>query len=331
MTNSAPDVELTRLEILRSYKRRFGRDLKVNCSPFEQDQIVRYHTDVRQQDVPEIHQRVRERIRQTVAEVRAAQGSRIVILAGDPGMGKSHLINYFRSDEVARRDGYVLVGNSNHWKSSEFEACLLDWILEALVRPAPEERHLLLEKIEDVAFQALAQLLSKPGEIERYLFGGRAGTLGRMWRRLTGDSHARFQRMLESRDSRAFRRLDFDKFAGYVCTRFLHESAHPFHRYVLRVLLRYLFPEDREVVLHWLRRRPVGDFFLRRLGAADSIDANYKLIDTIKVLISLFTDEVAREPPRRALRASSSLPSTNRRGATSYSKTKETGADFSLS
>jgi hypothetical protein len=293
MTLSNHDVELARLEVLHSYKRLFGRDERVNRSPFEEGQIVRYLDDVRAQDVPEIHQQVRRRIQDILAEVRKGGGSRIVMLTGEPGMGKSHLINFFRPPEQGRKGGYILVGNSNHWKCSEFEACLLDWILEGLLRPGPEGPHLLLEKIEDVAFQALAQLLNKPGEIDRYLAGGRAGVFGRLWRRLAGNSHARFERSLEKRDLGAFRRLDFGKFAGYVCARFLHESGHPFHRYVLQVLLRHLFPEDREQVVHWLRRRPVGDHFLRRLGAADGIDTNYKVIDTIKVLISLFSDEVA--------------------------------------
>jgi hypothetical protein len=293
MTLSPHDAELARLEILHAYKRHFGRDERVNRSPFEQGQIVRYFDDVRAQDVPEIHQQVRQGIQDIVAQVRRGDGSRIVILAGEPGMGKSHLINFFRSPEQARQAGYVLVGNSNHWKCSEFEACLLDWILEALLRPGPESPHLLLEKIEDVAFQALAQILNKPGEIDRYRAGGRAGVFGRLWRRLAGNSHARFQRMLEKRDPRAFRRLDFRRFAGYICARFLHESGNPFHRYVLQVLLCHLFYENREQVVHWLRRRPVGDYFLRHIGAADEIDKNYKIIDTIKVLISIFSDEVA--------------------------------------
>lgn len=304
MTTRAPEAELARLEVLRSYKRRFGKDPKVNLSPFERDQIVRLDTDVRAQDVPEIHQEVRRRIAEAVAQVRAGHDSQIVILAGQPGMGKSHLINHFRSPEAARAGGYILVGNSNHWKCSEFEACLLDWILDALVRPGPDQPNLLREKIEDVAFQALAQLLSQPGKIEHYVGGGRGGRLGRLWRRLAGSPHARFQKWLERRDTAAFRHLDFRSFANHVCGKFLHDGAHPFHRYVLYVLLRYLFAEDRELVVHWLRRRKVEEAFLKHLGAADAIDANYKHIETIKVLISLFTDEVAGALSAGAAKAS---------------------------
>jgi hypothetical protein len=304
MTIRAPEAELAHLEVLRTYKRRFGKDPKINLSPFERDQIVRLDTDVGVQDVPEIHQEVRQRIAEAVTQVRAGHDSQIVILAGQPGMGKSHLINHFRSTEVAKAGGYVLVGNSNHWKCSEFEACLLDWILDALVRPGPDQPNLLREKIEDVAFQALAQLLSRPGEIDHYVGGGRGGRVVRLWRRLAGSPHARFQKWLERRDATAFRHLDFRRLAGHVCGKFLHESAHPFHRYVVHVLLRYLFPEDRELVVHWLRRRTVEDAFLKRLGAADAIDANYKQIETIKVLISLFTDEVASALSAGAPRAS---------------------------
>src|SRR5262245_52866696 len=115
MNATTQSSELTRLEILRSFKRHFSRD-GVNISPFSEDQIIRYDTNVQSWDVPDIHQEVREVIQSTLRDIRAGQPSRVVILAGNPGMGKSHLINYFRSAERARELGYVLVGNSNHWK-----------------------------------------------------------------------------------------------------------------------------------------------------------------------------------------------------------------------
>src|SRR5262249_33170711 len=84
-------------------------------------------------------------------------------------------------------------------------------------------------------------------------------------------------------------------FAGYVCDVFLREGGNPFHRYVLRVLLQYLFEEDREQVLHWLRRKPVPNRFLvKKVGAEDQIDRSYKVIDTLRILVSLFTPDVCR-------------------------------------
>jgi hypothetical protein len=115
-----------------------------------------------------------------------------------------------------------------------------------------------------------------------------------VWLKLFGDRRARFQQAFEQRDPSIFRRLDFRRFASYVCDRFLQEPSNPFHRYVLQVLLRYVFPEERETVLHWLRRKNVRNHFLDRLDVEESIDKRFKVIDTIKILISLFTPEVAR-------------------------------------
>src|SRR5205823_2423444 len=79
----------------------------------------------------------------------------------------------------------------------------------------------------------------------------------------------------------------------YVCDNFLAEAGNPFHRYLMHVLLRYLFKRDQAKVLHWLRDRKVADSFLKDLGADERIDRKYKIFDAIKLLISLFTPEVA--------------------------------------
>jgi hypothetical protein len=288
------DDELVKLDLLRGYKQHFGRGGDLNVSPFDEDRVVRYHTAVGQQDIPEIHAGVRAAVRQVIEAVHQGQPSQVVILAGPPGMGKSHLINYFRTPERAAELGYVLVCNSNHWKVEEFEECLLDWVLEALVRPSPNKPHLLLEKVEDVAFQALSRILAHPGQVTRYKRKGATRLFERLRAAVFGNDHARFVQFAQRRDPRVFRRLDFFKFSGYVCDLFLPEPGNPFHRYVLRVLLHYLFEEDREKVLHWLRCKPVEGHFLKSLGAQDQIDRAYKVIDTLKVLISLFTPEVTR-------------------------------------
>jgi len=298
--NSTTDqsLELTRLEILRAYKKHMVRKEDVNVSPFTEDRVIRYRADVQDCDVPDIHQEVRDLLKCSLRDVRAGLPSQVVILAGNPGMGKSHIINYFRSSQVADELGYVPVGNANHWKVTEFEERLLDWVLDPLVRPSPNEPHLLLDKIQDLAFQALSQMLSQPGQVARYKRGqGAAGVFRRVWSSLFGNDHVRFQQMVDRRDDSVFRRLSFSRFAGYVCDRFLHETGNPFHRYVVHILLCYLFPEDREKVLHWLRRKEVHPDFLRKLGALDAIDRSYKFMDVIKILISLFTRDVARNLP----------------------------------
>jgi hypothetical protein len=294
-TNSPDD--LVRLDILRAYKRHFGRHGDVNMSPFTDGRVVRYHSDVQAVDVPEIHEEVRNALCDIVRGIHQGQPSQVVILAGNPGMGKSHLINHFRNPQCAQELDYILVCNSNHWKVQEFEECLLDWVLEALVRPSPNKPHLLLEKIQDVAFQALAQILAQPGYVRQFRPKGASTLLHRLAAALGGGDQDRLRQMAAQRDPNVFGLLDFPKFAGYVCNLFLpeREGGNPFHRYVLRVLLQYLFEDDREVVLHWLRRKVVPDRFLaKKLRAEDRIDRTYKVIDTLRILITLFTPEVCR-------------------------------------
>jgi hypothetical protein len=286
---AAPANELSRLELLRAYKERLVKGGEVNLSPFALDRVIRYDSDVDRFDVPDIHRDARDRIAKIIKGIHEGHDSQVVILAGDPGMGKSHLINHFRAPEVADELGYVLVGNSNHWEVEEFEDCLLKWVIEALVRPSPNQPHLLLTKIQDLAFEALSQVLAQPGQLRRFERPRRL--LGRLWRKLR-PGHDRFRQLVEARDPRAFGEIDFARFSGYVCDRFLHNSGDPFHRHVLRVLLLYLFEEERERVLHWLRRREVS--FLKATGVEERIDAKYKVIDAVKILVSLFTSEVSK-------------------------------------
>jgi hypothetical protein len=291
---SHPSPELLHLEVIRAFKQRFGKDPRFNVTPFGEDGIVRYHTDVSGYDVPAIHHQVRERIEEIIGGIHQGAASQVVILAGSPGMGKSHLINCFRPRAKQEQLGYVLVCNANQWKSSEFEACLLDWILDALVAPAPDEDNLLLERVKDIAFQALRQILARPGESDRFKSRSMSGFVRRWWGRLTGSEHSYFQRCIEQRDVEVFLRLDFQAFASHVCKRYLIKSSDLFHRYVLHVLLRYLFVEEREKVLHWLRRKPVHDHFLRKLGIQEEIgEQRFKLAEVSRILVSLFTPDVA--------------------------------------
>jgi hypothetical protein len=284
-------TELTRLEILQAYKQHLARQGDINLSPFAPDRVIRYDCNVEPYDVPDIHRGVRERVAGILRDIHGGKSTQVVILAGGPGMGKSHLINYFRSPKLADKLRYVFICNSNHWKVNEFEPCLLDWILEALVRPSPNEPHLLLAKIEELGFEALRRILSQPRQIKQ--FENLRGILGRvrMW---VGSGQDLFQHRVETRDRSVFRDLHFPRFADRVCDLFLpkERGGNAFHRYVLRILLCYLFPEERERVLHWLRGKDVD--FSGRTGVKERMDSHYKVIDAIKILISLFTSEVSR-------------------------------------
>jgi hypothetical protein len=145
--------ELTRLELLHAFKKHFGGGPNGNWSPFSEGRVVRYDTDVQPWDVPEIHHQVREAVAEIVRGIHQGNPSQVVILAGPPGMGKSHLINWFRSGQRAEELGYVLVCNANSWKAEEFDYFLLDGLIEALVRPSPAGPHLLLEKSMTLHFR----------------------------------------------------------------------------------------------------------------------------------------------------------------------------------
>ena len=293
--NAQPqNEELTRLEILRTFKKRFAGE-QVNYSPFAEDRVVRYDTVIDDLDVPEIHHTVRVAIQEIIQQIHAGQPSKVVILAGEAGMGKSHLLNYFRTPKLCQQLGYVLIGNSNHWKIQEFEACLLDWTLDTLLRPSPQQPHLLLDKVEAIAFEALRQILDRPGQLRNFIGRKDAGFWRRQWAKWFGSGPAGFQKALSNRDVKIFRRFQFDKFADFVIDRFLPvHASKPFHRHVLKCLLLYLFPEEREKVIQWLRRQPVEQHFVDKLGIGEPIDTQFKVIDTIQILISLFSPEVSR-------------------------------------
>ncbi len=288
------DEKRARLVILEAFKKRFVGE-HGNCSPFAADVVVRYDTNVDALDVPEIHQDVRTAIEDFVKGIRNGEPSKIVILAGEPGMGKSHLLNHYRSPELAQQLGYVLVGNSNHWSVQDFETCLLDWILDALIRPSPNEKNLLLEKIQDIAYEALRQILARPGRLREFVGRKDAGFWRRQWAKLFGSGVGRYHAALKNRDDRIFRKLDFHAFADEVINRFLPTHAsHPFHRHVLKCLLLYLFPEEREKVVHWLRKKNVEEHFVKRLGMGENIETKFQVIDIIKILVTLFSPQLSK-------------------------------------
>ncbi len=325
--------ELNRLEILRSYKTLFGGDGTANRSPFAEHRVVCYDTNVAPWDVPEIYREARDSITQALGELHRNHLPNVVVLAGEPGMGKSHLINHFRNPELQKELGYVLVGNSNHWKVEEFESCLLTSMVSELLRPDANGPNLLLSKIETIAFEALNQILTQPGKINDFLGKQRGlATRFRSLRKLfRGDATTRFLKVVKDRDVKALRELNFLKFADFICDRFLHQRTNPFHRFVLHVLLRFLYPEDRRFVAAWLAGMNVDASFMKKverdgkepadpawptaeqaaehlqakLGLSDLLDCNYKVIDTVKILISLFAtqigqvDEAQRDPLKR--------------------------------
>jgi hypothetical protein len=272
MTTPTADPQLTRLEALYGFKHLLGRDGPVNVTPFTEGRVITYGTDVGAQDVPEIHRQARELIEQALKSAQDREEAQVILLSGNPGMGKTHLLNHFRRPEVKAEHNYLLVSASNHWKIEEFEEVLLDNLISALCHPSPDQQHPLQERLEAIAFTALEQLMRQLISLASYLKRGKVGWLRRLLAKFSRSPYRRLERLSSRRDPAVFRQMDFLKFTGYVCDRYLHEPANPLHRYVLRVLLCYLFAEERELVVHWLRGRPVGNHFAAKLGVEEALD-----------------------------------------------------------
>jgi len=301
-------VELTELRVLRGFKERLPRaDLGENVSPFD-NRVTTSNDAVGALDLPDIHRPVRERIERIIQDVHTRQKSQVILLSGERGTGKTHLLQSYRAREQADALGYVFVGGSNHWAIEEFEGRLLDWVVEALTAPSPSGEHLLLDRVRAIGFRAVDQFLDGAAW-RQFVSRPKAGWLGRRWLSLRrrvgftpGPSHDRLEALAEARDPALFSLLDFAKFSEYVCDRFLADKSNVGQRYALRVLLTYLFPPEadtgvgyRERVLHWFRRRPDDGYFASRLGVEEALDRRFAQFDAVKLLVHLFSPAVSRE------------------------------------
>jgi hypothetical protein len=295
--------ELQRLEVLHAFKRRMPKaDADANVSPFD-DRVSTAHGKVKDTDLPQIHAEVRQRIKETIEAVRTGtRRSQVILLAGDAGTGKTHLLRTFQSAGSEKEIGYVYVGGSNHWTVGEFQGRLLDWMIETLVSPSPVQEHLLLNRIRAIGFRALDHLMANPVAWRQCLARPAGRWFGRLHGWLQSPSYDKQKQLAIARDPAVFQSLDFTRFSEYVCDRFLAEKSNLTHRYALRVLLMYLFPDredagvgTRERVLHWFRGRADNSYFTSRLGASERLDRQFSLFEAVKLLVHLFSPVVSQE------------------------------------
>ena len=129
-----PDAGLARLELLRAFKRKMPRaDPAANVGPFEARVCTAAASGPGAEDLADIHAGVRAHVRDAIADVRdGRRQSQVVLLSGAAGVGKTHLLRSFATPEAVGELGHVFVGGSNHWTVGEFQAQLLDWVVEAL-------------------------------------------------------------------------------------------------------------------------------------------------------------------------------------------------------
>jgi hypothetical protein len=271
-----------------------------NLSPFS-DRIATAQTDLKQVDLSSLQAEVRDHITQQIAAVHADRRSQVILLSGEAGTGKSHVLRHFAQPAMAAEHGYVYVGGSNDWKVDEFQPCLLDWMIQALTHPSPSSNeHPLLVRIRAIGFCALGQLLENRTALKRCLAKRERGLLSRILGKRRA-SYETLEKQTKARDPDVFKHLDFNRFTDEVCSRFLAEPGNPVHRYALRVLLTYLFPDanenglgTRERVLHWFRRKPDDGYWVRRIGVGDDLTRRYAVADAIKLLIHLFSPDLSK-------------------------------------
>lgn len=294
--------ELRRLDLLRLFKIRLLRDGAELLTPFS-DRIATAHNPVGGYHLPALHADVVAAIGQEIRAVHDTGRSRVVLLSGEAGTGKSHVLRQLARPENAADLGIIVVGGSNDWDVGEFQPCLLDRMIQALTHPGPSaEGQLLLDRVRAIGFRALDQLLESRTTLRRCLARRRRNWLGRVVGRVIGrrPGYDRIERQTRDRDPEVFRSLDYARFSDEVCNRFLAEPGNLVHRYALRVLLAYLFPDDsdagvgtRERVLHWFRRKADDGYWVTRLGVGEDLTARYAVADTIKLLVHLFSPELS--------------------------------------
>jgi hypothetical protein len=300
---SAPTAlspELRRVSLLRAFKLRMLRPGGENHSPFA-DRVARADADISRYDLSGLHAEVRDHITHLIRAVHDHQRSQVVLLSGEAGAGKSHILRYFAAPALAEEHGYVYVGGANHWSVDEFQPCLLDWMISALTGPSPSsDGHPLLARVQAIGFRAVEQLLENRTALRRCTAKRRRGLFGRLLGRRRA-SYETLDKLTRDRDPAVFGHLDYARFTDEVCTRFLADPGNPVHRYALRVLLTYLFPDPpdlgvgtRERVLHWFRRKPDDGYWARRLGVADDLTRRYAVADAIKLLVHLFSPDLSK-------------------------------------
>lgn len=297
--------EKLRLEILKGFKQRMPKsEGQGNTSPFDFDQGVATSAEfVRRCDLPDVHGNVRGRIRDAIIAARDPdrQSQKIILLAGDSGSGKTHLLQTFNDSESARHHQYVFVGVSNLEGIGQFLPALRDRVLESVIAPSPAQEHLLVERIRAIGYCAVGHLLRGPAW-RRYTAKPRLRCLPVRATWWGGTTHPTLQRLLDARNPAIFEHLDFAEFSAYVCDRFLAAKNNLVHRFALRVLLTYLFPDrpergvgTAERIAQWFRHQVDDRYFAERFGANETLDAPLKIVDVVRLLIHLFSPAVSRD------------------------------------
>ncbi len=224
-------------------------------NPFSQDRVDSAWEAV-PVDLPDINDAAFRELLQTVDLVRRGTGSRGVLLYGERGSGKTHLLNRLRRH---------VIGNGLGWFSA----------VPPLTLPERFFRHVLQSVVEDLLRPGSSGL----GPLEEALCGLLLEKETFALPVTGGDPAQRLSGLLAQRgpqDSPTLERW-FQEIA-------LERSLDPD---VMSVLPHYLARTARFEAYSWLLGRPISEEALARLGALANIEDEGRARDVLRTLIRL--------------------------------------------
>lgn len=185
-------------------------------------------------DVPEVHEEAREAFARVMNSVGAGlQYGKILLLLGEAGSGKTHLMRAFRSEVVRKAAGYFTYMQMTSGEAN-YEQYVLTNIIDSLNQPYDD----------DLSEQTALRRLSNALVEDKDLFD--PGAL-------------QFLREEELNLPWVFECSD------YLIARLKVQNIHPDLLRVL-LLLQRDEPELKNLILQYLRCRPLSDYDLKKLG-----------------------------------------------------------------
>lgn len=290
------------LKTVRVCKEKISADAGegLDDSPFAHS-VALGHDEVGDVDVEGLQRDPRAALDERLKMVRKDGRSQLALVYGPAGMGKTHLLRVYDDPRRMKQQGYVFLHRDNLWQLNEFAESLLNTLLDALYKDVDEQGNdLLLRKVQSIAFRVLDECSTDKLSMLRAAKLSNESGMGTWWRwwRSTPTqppSAAELEQLVDQLDPKVFRWLDGGRFADHVCNRCLQRKGDPAHRYVVRVLLLYLFEEQRNNVRDWLRRSGTVHFDSfpsgQHMTSRDTLDREFELFDVVKILFSLFAPD----------------------------------------